>query len=319
MRRPLLTLAALLATSAAAQARPGALSETAPAGALSETAPAGALSETALDPAAAAYTRWIEAAERVRGAGQALGAWVDGLEADAAAVADRAVAYFHVQLRHALVAADRWLNAVVAQAETRTGGFAMPDLTVLVAEPVKGIESSGFGWRLDPINDRKKFHKGADYRADRGTPVYAAGAGVVVFAGRQSGYGKVIFLDHGGGLITRYAHLREIGVRRGDAVVADARIGEVGSTGRTTGPHLHFEVRLDGRAVDPQLALELGAMQRSAAPEVARLAALALHPDIQDQSVDAHDPPPDRGRRARSKNRPERSGRRGSRRDRPTS
>jgi murein DD-endopeptidase MepM/ murein hydrolase activator NlpD len=283
------------------------VSETDPSGSAS-----GSVSET--DPAAVAFAEWITAAERVRGAGQALGAWIDGLEVDAAKVASRASAYFHVQLRRAIAAGERWLAAVVDDVETRVAPFVVPDLTVLVAEPVKGIESSGFGWRLDPINDRKKFHKGADYRADRGTPVYAAGAGVVVFTGRQRGYGKVIYLDHGGGLVTRYAHLRAIGVELGDTIAADALIGEVGSTGRTTGPHLHFEVRIDGRAVDPKLAMTLGAMQRNDPPEVVRIAALALLPEVQRESIDAHDPPPNR-----RKNRPERSGRRGSRRDRPTS
>lgn len=304
----MIALAAALAVPATAHAAPGpgSLSETAPAGSL----PAGSLSETEL-----AYGEWITAADRVRGAGQALGAWIEGLQADAAVVADRANAYFHVQLRQALAAGERWLAALVDGVEARTAPFVVPDLTVLVAEPVKGIESSGFGWRLDPINDSKKFHKGADYRADRGTPVYAAGAGVVVFCGRQNGYGKVIYLDHGGGLVTRYAHLRHIGVERGDTVSADALIGEVGSTGRTTGPHLHFEVRIEGRAVDPRLAMDIGAMQRTEPPEVVRIAAMALLPEVQRESVDAHDPPPDLER----KGRPERSGRRGSRRDRPTS
>lgn len=280
-------------------------------GAVSENEPAGAVSETDL-----AFVNWLTAAERVRGAGQALGAWIEGLQADAAEVADRASAYFHVQLRQALAAGERWLATMVSDIEQRTAPFTVPDLTVLVAEPVKGIESSGFGWRLDPINDSRKFHKGADYRADRGTPVYAAGAGVVVFSGRQKGYGKVIYLDHGGGLVTRYAHLRAIGVERGATVAADALIGEVGSTGRTTGPHLHFEVRIDGRAVDPGLAMDIGALQRTEAPEIVRIAALALLPEVQRESIDAHAPPPDA---RRGKGRPERSGRRGSRRDRPTS
>lgn len=256
------------------------------------------------------YARWITAAERVRDAGRA---WLDA----APTLVERAGIYFQVQLRHALAASDRWLASV---ADRVAASFAIPDLTPLVVDPVRGIESSGFGWREDPIHRRKRFHKGADYRADRGTPVYAAGAGVVVFAGRASGYGKSIYIDHGGGVVTRYAHLRSIGVEEGDAVPADVQIGEVGSTGRTTGPHLHFEVRLDGRAVDPELALDIASMQRTEPPALVRLAALALLPDVQAQSVDAHDPP--RGMKAERgdrKNRPERSGRRTSRRDRPTS
>lgn len=307
----MIALAAALALPATALAAPGSPSETAPAGSVS----AGSLSETPQD---LAFAEWLTAAERVLGAGQALGAWIDGLQVDAAVVTDRASAYFHVQLRQALAAGERWLAAMIQTVETHTAPFVVPDLTVLVAEPVKGIESSGFGWRLDPIKRRKKFHKGADYRADRGTPVYAAGAGVVVFSGRQKGYGKVIYLDHGGGLVTRYAHLRAIGVEPGDTISADALIGEVGSTGRTTGPHLHFEVRIEGRAVDPKLAMDIGALQRTEPPEVVRIAAMALLPEVQREQVDAHDPPPDAARKAR-KARPERSGRRGSRRDRPTS
>jgi murein DD-endopeptidase MepM/ murein hydrolase activator NlpD len=194
----------------------------------------------------------------------------------------------------------------------------VPDLSALVTEPVKGIESSGFGWRADPVHRRARFHHGTDYRARRGTPVHAAGAGVIVFAGRRGGYGKVVDIDHGGGVLTRYAHLRRIGVRRGDAIDADACLGEVGSTGRTTGPHLHFEVRLEGRPVDPTLALNVAALQRSSPEELVRVAAAALLPEVQQQAIDPHDPPPSAGSR-KPKNRPERKGRTTSRRDRPTS
>lgn len=178
----------------------------------------------------------------------------------------------------------------------------MPDLTSLMASPVPGVESSGFGWRRDPINRRGKFHKGTDFRADRGTPVYAAGAGVVGFTGRQHGYGKVIYIDHGGGVVTRYAHLHKIEVEPGTLIAAGARIGQVGSTGRTTGPHLHFEVRLQGRAVDPSLAMHVAALQRTD-PAAARIAALGLAPEAQAERVDRHDPV-----RPRSDRRPERRG-----------
>lgn len=163
------------------------------------------------------------------------------------------------------------------------------DLSPLVASPVPGVESSGFGWRRDPFNRRSKFHKGTDFRADRGTPVYAAGAGVVAFAGRQRGYGNVIYVEHGGGLVTRYAHLARIEVEPGALLVAGHRVGQVGSTGRATGPHLHFEVRLDGRAVDPTVAMHVGALQRTD-PVAGQLAALALAPEAQERAVDRHDP-----------------------------
>jgi len=271
----------------------------------------GELSGGVQDAAAIAFDQWLAAANSLRDAGEQLAGWsrvgsgfLGGIE--------RAAAYFHVQLRHALVAGERWLAALAEQAVAAQ----VPDLTVLLTEPVKGVESSGYGWRADPINRSKRFHKGADYRADRGTPVYAAGPGVVVFTGRQHGYGKVIYLDHGGGLITRYAHLNEVGVAKGDTVASDDLIGEVGSSGRTTGPHLHFEVRIDGRAVDPVLAMQIANLQRTEPPAIARLAAMALVPEVQTQSIDRHDPP--RSHRHR-RNRPERSGRHGSRRDRPTS
>ncbi|MEZ4399723.1 MAG: M23 family metallopeptidase [Kofleriaceae bacterium] len=176
----------------------------------------------------------------------------------------------------------------------------IPDLSILTASPVPGVESSGFGWRRDPFHHRAKFHKGTDFRADRGTPVYAAGAGVVLIAGRQHGYGNVIYVDHGGGVITRYGHLSKIEIRAGDAVAAATLIGRVGATGRATGPHLHFEVRLDGRAVDPTAALHVAELQRTD-PAAARLAAWTLLPAVQDQRTDRHDPP----RRVRGK-RPER-------------
>lgn len=181
------------------------------------------------------------------------------------------------------------------------------DLTKLASSPVPGVESSGFGWRDDPINNRRKFHKGTDFRAPRGTPVYAAGGGVVTFAGRMGGYGNVVFIDHGGGVISRYGHLKRIGTKRDAQIVAGAQIGEVGSTGRATGPHLHFEVRLDGRAVNPSVAMSVAALQR-VNPEAARAAMATLAPEVQSVSADPHSRhkagkrPDRRGRGKRSQN-----------------
>jgi len=174
-----------------------------------------------------------------------------------------------------------WAGAVAPQA---------PDLTALRASPVPEVESSGFGWRDDPVRGRhRRFHKGTDFRAERGTPVHAAGDGVVAFTGWQHGYGRVIYVDHGGGVITRYAHLAKIEVDAGAMVVASARIGQVGASGRATGPHLHFEVRLDGRAVDPVLAMKVAELERTQ-PDLAAVLATALSPDIQDHSLDEQDP-----------------------------
>jgi murein DD-endopeptidase MepM/ murein hydrolase activator NlpD len=164
-----------------------------------------------------------------------------------------------------------------------------PDLSALTASPLPGAENSGFGWRDDPVRGGRKFHKGTDFDADRGTPVHAAGDGIVVYAGRREGYGNVIFLDHGGGIVTRYAHLSKIGVDRGETVLATAVIGKVGSTGRTTGPHLHFEIRIDGRAVDPVLAMQVAEYQRTQ-PDLGAVLATALAPEIQDSQLDQKDP-----------------------------
>ncbi len=122
--------------------------------------------------------------------------------------------------------------------------------------PVAGELTSGFGYRRDPFGrkhrSRRPHHNGLDYGAHRGTPVFSAGPGVVVRARRWGQYGRIVVVDHRNGYETRYAHLHRISVRKGDRVAAGDNIGSVGSTGRTTGPHLHFELRLDGRALDPR-------------------------------------------------------------------
>jgi len=184
-------------------------------------------------------------------------------------------------------------------------GLVMPDLTVLSTEPVAHTESSGFGWRDDPIRHTRSFHSGTDFRGDPGTPVLAAGDGVVAYSGRLGGYGNVIDIDHGGGVITRYAHLRRIETRKDAAITAGERIGQVGSTGRTTGPHLHFEVRIDGAPVSPIAAMAVAALQRES-PLAGRLAALALSPELQATAESEVDPP---RQRAKPATRPERPGR----------
>jgi len=118
--------------------------------------------------------------------------------------------------------------------------------------PCSGYVAAGFGWRRDPvIPGRYEFHEGIDIAAPLGTPVYAAASGRVVSTGWNGAYGKTIVIDHGNGLRTVYAHLLKIEVEEGQIVKKGQRIGEVGSTGRSTGPHLHFEVRVWGVPVDP--------------------------------------------------------------------
>ena len=103
--------------------------------------------------------------------------------------------------------------------------------------------SSGYGWRVDPIYGASKFHEGLDFAASKGTDVFATGNGIVTIAGREAGYGNCIDIDHGYNYLTRYAHLSDIFVKPGEEVKRGQLIGKVGSTGKSTGPHLHYEVR----------------------------------------------------------------------------
>jgi len=126
----------------------------------------------------------------------------------------------------------------------------------------EGRVSSGFGLRADPIDGVHRHHDGVDIAAPRGTPIRAARAGRVVRAETVKGYGKLVVLDHGAGLETRYAHCEGIDVEVGDQVEAGSVLGRVGATGRATGPHLHFEARQDGRPIDPVRAGLAGTMTR---------------------------------------------------------
>lgn len=118
--------------------------------------------------------------------------------------------------------------------------------------------TSGFGPRVDPFLKRLAMHAGVDIRGDMGDPVRAAAAGTVIAAERHRAYGLMVDVDHGNGLVTRYAHLSAISVREGAKVPAGAILGKIGSTGRSTAPHLHYEVRLNGDAVDPRRYLRAG-------------------------------------------------------------
>ena len=122
--------------------------------------------------------------------------------------------------------------------------------------PVAGKLESGFGGRRNPFGGRGfEYHEGQDIDAAYGTPVQVAATGRVTIAGWQRGYGKVVYVDHGGGLSTRYGHLSEIDVTVGQAMTRGQTIGLVGSTGRSTGPHLHYEVRINNQPVDPRMYL----------------------------------------------------------------
>lgn len=118
--------------------------------------------------------------------------------------------------------------------------------------------SSGFGNRTDPFTGGRAYHSGIDFPAPKGTPVLSAGYGKVTFAGQRSGYGNLVEVTHAGGLITRYGHLSAFLVKEGQVVSAGTPIAKVGSTGRSTGPHLHFEVRSKNQALDPNKYLAAG-------------------------------------------------------------
>jgi murein DD-endopeptidase MepM/ murein hydrolase activator NlpD len=123
-----------------------------------------------------------------------------------------------------------------------TGKFRMP---------VTGRISSGYGYRIHPIHKVRKLHTGIDIAAPTGTPIRCGGDGTVVHASRWGGYGNCIIVDHGGGLATLYGHCSRLAVTKGQSVTEGQVIGYVGSTGLSTGPHLHFEVRRDGRPTNP--------------------------------------------------------------------
>jgi murein DD-endopeptidase MepM/ murein hydrolase activator NlpD len=119
--------------------------------------------------------------------------------------------------------------------------------------PVSGasFNASSFGMRIDPFSGQQAMHEGMDFLAETGTPIVAAAGGVVMFAGFHPQYGQMLELDHGNDLVTRYAHCSRLFVKQGDVVKRGRKIAEVGSTGRSTGPHLHFEVRFRGSAQNP--------------------------------------------------------------------
>lgn len=146
---------------------------------------------------------------------------------------------------------DRQMQRLVA---LQTALGSMP-----LTAPVDSFwTSSHFGKRKDPYNGRWAMHEGVDLAATAGSPVHATAPGTVVFAGQKSGYGRMVEVDHGFGIRTRYAHLRSIQAKRGDRVAHRQTIGALGSSGRSTGPHVHYEVLVEGEPVDPSNFLKAG-------------------------------------------------------------
>ena len=132
---------------------------------------------------------------------------------------------------------------------------ASAQAAVPLTAPAVGEVSSEYGWRNDPFKGSKAWHAGLDIAAPAGDPVAACWDGTVTYAGTKGGYGNVVEVTHAGGWKSVYGHLRSASVKAGDAVTAGEKIAEVGSSGRSTGPHLHFELRRDGETVDPKAML----------------------------------------------------------------
>jgi hypothetical protein len=126
----------------------------------------------------------------------------------------------------------------------------IPGIQPVPAKYLKHV-ASGYGPRIDPIDGTARFHAGMDFASNTGSPVYATGDGVVIYADRKQNYGKCIIVDHGYGYQTLYAHLNDYKVRSGQRVVRGEQIGEVGNTGKSTGPHLHYEVHVKGVPDNP--------------------------------------------------------------------
>jgi murein DD-endopeptidase MepM/ murein hydrolase activator NlpD len=151
---------------------------------------------------------------------------------------------------------DRAQASVVQLDRLRRVATALP-----FGRPIAGEadQTSGFGYRNDPFTRRTALHTGLDFRGEHGAPARATAGGTVVAAERDGGYGNMVEIDHGNGVATRYAHLSAILVLPGQTVEAGAVVGRVGSTGRSTGPHLHYETRINDEPIDPQRFLRAGA------------------------------------------------------------
>ena len=154
------------------------------------------------------------------------------------------------------------IGALLTLLEREAVAHANVWATIPGREPVDGAHlGSAFGNRVDPFNRRPSFHSGIDLVAPAGTPILASAGGRVIYVGEREGYGKVVEIDHGNGLVTRYAHASRLVVRAGDIVFPRQHIADVGSTGRSTGPHLHMEVLEHGAPVNPAGYLGLFAEQ----------------------------------------------------------
>lgn len=176
---------------------------------------------------------------------------------------------------------QRVLDAMAKDVEQRADYMNVVE-TTLITNKIKSkllptippvnvaYNASGFGWRLDPFTGRNAFHEGIDFAASVGTPIVAAAGGVVIAAEYHHQYGNMIEIDHGNDIVTRYAHASRLLMKVGDIVKRGQHIADIGSTGRSTGPHLHFEVLVKGIHQDPHKFLSAGADQAKLAELAAK-------------------------------------------------
>lgn len=150
-------------------------------------------------------------------------------------------------------------NDLLTVMESRLFDQRIRKMMIPTQQPIQGGQlGSAFGWRIDPFTGRQALHTGLDFQAEPGTPILAAAGGVVVAAEFHPAYGNMVEVDHGNDLVTRYAHASKLVVKKGDLVKRGQKIAEVGNTGRSTGPHLHFEVMVQGVVQDPRRFLAAG-------------------------------------------------------------
>jgi murein DD-endopeptidase MepM/ murein hydrolase activator NlpD len=150
-------------------------------------------------------------------------------------------------------------NDIMTVIESRLVEQQIKKMMIPTRAPIPDVSAgSGFGWRIDPFTGMSALHDGLDFPASVGTPIYSAAGGVVVSQEAHPQYGNLIEIDHGNDLLTRYAHISRSLVKKGDLIKRGQKIAEVGNTGRSTGPHLHFEVLVRGVAQDPQKFLRMG-------------------------------------------------------------
>ncbi len=172
----------------------------------------------------------------------------------------------------------RLRNDSLAKLEADLFERKMRNMLVPTQHPVEGANlGSHFGFRVDPFTGHSALHAGLDFQAEPGTKIVAAAGGVVVTQEWHPGYGNLVEIDHGKDLVTRYAHSSQVFVKKGDLVRRGQKIAEVGSTGRSTGPHLHFEVLVQGLAHDPLVFLQAGddALRQLAKADMASSKAIA--------------------------------------------